>query len=135
MCIRDSSYQRTLQTNPRFAPAILEYSEALIHAGQSDEARRILLTHEQAFGMRIDTYRLLSQAAREVQNNAEASYQMANFLFLRGDAGGALSQLDAGLRIASLSPKDRARLEARRAEVREALPRNWDPDLRPTRRR
>ncbi len=63
-----------------------------------------------------------------MNNNAEASYQMATFLYLRGDAGGALSQLDAGLRIASLSEQDRARLSARRAEVRDALPRNYDPD-------
>ena len=130
-------YQRTLQSNPRFAPAILEYGQALIEAGRSEEARRVLLTHEQALGTRLDTYRLLSQAARDMNNNAEASYQMANYLFLRGDAGGALSQLDAGLRLASLSEQDRARLSARRAEVREALPRNWDPDMRrqPSRRR
>jgi predicted Zn-dependent protease len=130
-----AAYQSTLQANPRFAPAILEYSEALIHAGKPEQAREILVSHEQAFGTRLDTYRLLAQAAREVDNNAEASYQMANYLYLRGDAGGALSQLDAGLRLASLSPQDRARLSARRAEVREALPRNYDPEERVRRRR
>ena len=130
-----AAYERTLQANPRFAPAILEYAEALIHAGEPNQAREILLTHEQAFGTRLDTYRLLSQSARDVGNNAEASYQMATYLYLRGDAGGALSQLDAGLRIASLSEQDRARLSARRAEVREALPRNYDPDARMRRRR
>jgi beta-barrel assembly-enhancing protease len=82
-----AAYQRTLQQNPRFAPAILETAEALIAADQADEARRILLTHDQSYGVRLDTYRLLSQAARESGNNAEASYQMATFLFLRGDAG------------------------------------------------
>jgi predicted Zn-dependent protease len=128
-------YQKTLQANPRFAPAILEYAEALIQTGHSEDARSVLLSHEQALGTRVDTYRLLSQAAREMRNNAEASYQMANYLFLRGDAGGALSQLDAGLRLASLSQQDRARLSARRAEVREALPRNWDPDLQRDRQR
>lgn len=129
-----ASYQRILQLHPRLAPAILETAEALITAGKPDEARKILLSHEQALGVRLDTYRLLSQAARASGNNAEASYQMATYLYLRGDAGGALSQLDAGLRLASLSEQDRARLSARRAEVREALPRNWDPDRRPPRR-
>lgn len=128
-------YEKTLRANPRFAPAILEYAEALIQTGRAEEARRVLLSHEQALGTRLDTYRLLSQAAREMRNNAEASYQMANYLFLRGDAGGALSQLDAGLRLASLSEKDRARLSARRAEVREALPRNWDPEMERDRQR
>lgn len=130
-----ASYERVLQLHPRLAPAILETAEALIAAGRAEEARKILLSHEQAFGVRLDTYRLLSQAARDVGNNAEASYQMATYLYLRGDPGGALSQLDAGLRLASLSSQDRARLSARRAEVREALPRNWDPEREQTRRR
>lgn len=123
-----AAYERTLRLNPRFAPAILEYAEALIAAGKAEQAREVLLTHEQALGVRLDTYRLLSQAARAMRNNAEASYQMATYLFLRGDAGGALSQLDAGLRLESLTSQERARLVARRAEVREALPRNYDPD-------
>lgn len=123
-----ATYQKTLAAHPRLAPAILEYAEALVVAGQPELARKILLSHEQAFGLRLDTYRLLAQAARDMDNDAEASYQMATYLYLRGDAGGALSQLDAGLRLASLSSQDRARLSARRAEVREALPRNYDPE-------
>jgi predicted Zn-dependent protease len=123
-----AAYDRMLALYPRHAPVILEYAAALIEADQAQHAREILLSHEQALGTSLETYRLLSQAARAVDNNAEASFQMANFLFLRGDAGGALSQLDAGLRIASLTPQDRARLTARRAEVREALPRNYDPE-------
>lgn len=130
-----ASYQRVLQLHPRLAPAILETAEALIAADRAEDARKILLGHEQAYGVRIDTYRLLSQAARASGNNAEASYQMATFLYLRGDPGSALAQLDAGLRLASLSTQDRARLSARRAEVREALPRNWDPDSQQRRRR
>ncbi|MGQ0618481.1 MAG: M48 family metalloprotease [Panacagrimonas sp.] len=129
------SFEKTLSAYPRFAPAILEYAEALIQAGEPNEARAVLLSHEQALGTRLDTYRLLSHAAREANNDAEASYQMANFLFLRGDSGGALSQLDAGLRIASLSSQDRARLSARRAEVRETLPKNYDPDRQEPRER
>lgn len=119
-------YQRMLSLYPRFSPAILEYAEALINAGQPELARQVLISHEQQLGTRLDTYRLLSQAARDMKNDAEASYQMANYLYLRGDPGGALWQLDAGLRIASLSPQDRARLAARRAEVRESLPRNYE---------
>lgn len=123
-----ASYQKNLELFPRSAPAILEYSEALIRAGQPETARRILLSHEQSLGTRLDTYRLLAQAAREMNNDAESSFQMATFLYLRGDRGGALSQLDAGLRLASLSSQDRARLAARRAEVRQTLPKNFDPE-------
>ncbi|HVT37321.1 MAG TPA: M48 family peptidase, partial [Nevskiaceae bacterium] len=78
-------------------------------------------------GTRLETYNLLSQAARDSGNTAEASYQMANYLFARGDAGGALASLDAGLRAGGLSSQDRARLIARRQEVRESLPRDWRP--------
>ncbi len=122
------TYRRALARHPRAAAAILEYSEALITAGQPELARQTLLAANPSFEIRMDTHRLLSLAARQTDNDAEASYQMANFLFLRGDPGGALSQLDAGLRISDLSSQERARLIARRAEMRDALPRNWDPD-------
>ncbi len=122
------TYRRALERHPRAGAAILEYSEALIHHGQPEAARKILLAAEPSFGARVDVYRLLSLAARQMDNDAEASYQMATYLFMRGDAGGALSQLDAGLRLKSLNKQERARLIARRAEVRDALPRNWDPD-------
>lgn len=120
-------FQRTLDASPRYAPAILAYADALITAGEPERAREVLLNHEQALGTRNETYRLLAQAANETGNEGEASYQMATYLLDRGDLGGALAQLDAGLRRASLSPQDRAKLSARRAEVREALPRDFNP--------
>lgn len=120
-------FEQTLGWHPRHAPAIIEYASALIDSGKPEQARQVLLSHEQSLGTRLETYRLLAQAAHQTRNDAEASYQMANYLYRRGDAGGALAQLDAGLRLASLSQHDRARLAARRAEVRESLPRNYDP--------
>lgn len=118
---------KTLLLYPRYAPAIFEYADALMNAGKPDEARQVLISHDQGLGTRLETYNLLSQAARDMGNSAEASYQMATFLFLRGDAGGALASLDAGLRLASISPQDRARLTAKRQEIRETLPKNWKP--------
>lgn len=129
-----ATYRKVLALHPRSAPVVLGYASMLITAGQPEKAREVLVSHEQALGVRVDTYRLLSLAARDMNNHAEASYQMANYLFLRGDAGGALSHLDAGLRIAKLTAQERARLSARRAEVREALPRHYDPERRPQRR-
>lgn len=120
-------FERTYKSNPSNAPAILRYSQALIEAGKPDQARQILLASEQNFGTRLETYRLLAQAARDAGNNGEASYEMANYLYYRGDYGGALAQLDAGLRIDTLSQPQRARMAARRAAVREALPRNYNP--------
>lgn len=112
----------TLEQHPRYAPAILEYADTLITAGKPDEARAVLISHEQALGTRMDTYRLLAFAARDSGNTVEAQYQMANYLFERGDAGGALAQIDAALRLSSLTAQERSKLKARRAEIAAASP-------------
>jgi predicted Zn-dependent protease len=115
-----ATLSRTLELFPRYAPAILEYADALITSGRPDQARQVLLSHEQALGARMDTYRLLAFAARDAGQTIEAQYQMANYLFERGDGAGALAQLDAALRVSSLSAQERAKLKARRAEIAEA---------------
>jgi len=117
-------YERTLASVPRYPPAIIEYAEALINAGEPDQARKVLLSHEQALGTRIDTYRLLASAARASGNIAEAQYQQAIYLNERGDIRGSLQQLNAGLRVASISTQDRSRLSAKRQEILHQLPRD-----------
>lgn len=118
---------RTLSMYPKYTPAIFTYADALIASGRSEEARQLLISREQTLGTRMYTFNLLSQAARESGNIAEASYQMATYMFLRGDAGNAIAQIDAGLRWDKLSPQDRARLVAKRQEIRNALPAGWKP--------
>lgn len=120
----------TLEHHPKYAPAILENADTLITAGKPDEARQLLLSHEQSLGTRAETYRLLALAARDDHNTVEAHYQMATYLYQRGDGPGALSQLDTALRLSSLTKQERARLTARRAELIAALPKG----TRPTRR-
>ena len=112
-------FGRTLGDFPRYAPAILEYADALIASGRPDDARQVLLSHEQALGTRMETYRLLAFAARDAGQTIEAHYQMANYLFERGDGIGALAQLDAALRLSSLSDQERLKLRARRQEIAE----------------
>ncbi len=119
-----AAYSRTLAIYPRFAPAILEYADALINAGRPDEARQVLLSHEQALGTRVDTYRLLSAAARASGNTAEAQYQQGIYLYQRGDIRSALQQINAGLSVASISSQDRARLSAKRQELLDSIPRD-----------
>jgi predicted Zn-dependent protease len=103
--------------HPRYAPAILEYADALLSARKPDAARQVLLSHDPSLGTRMETYRLLAFAARDAGQTVEAQFQMANYLFERGDAGGALAQLDAALRLSSLSSQDRSKLKARRSEI------------------
>jgi predicted Zn-dependent protease len=111
-----------LEQHPRYAPLILEYADTLITAGKPDDARAVLISHEQALGTRMDTYRLLAFAARDAGHTIEAQYQMANYLFERGDNGGALAQLDAALRLSSLDAQERSKLKARRQEIVDANP-------------
>ncbi len=116
--------ESTLNSMPRHPPAILAYADALISADRPDEARRVLLSHEQALGTRIDTYRLLASAARASGNIAEAQYQQSLYHYGRGDVRGALQQLNAGLRVAGISTQDRSRLSAKRQEILETIPKD-----------
>jgi predicted Zn-dependent protease len=118
---------KTLGNYPHSSAAIFADADALITAGHPEDARQLLISRDQTLGPRMYTYNLLSQAARENGNIAEASYQMANYMFLRGDAGNAIAQLDAGLRWDKLSPQDRSRLVAKRQEIRNSLPASWKP--------
>lgn len=118
---------RTLSMYPHSSAVIFAYADALITAGHPEDARQLLISRDQTLGPRMFTYNLLSQAARESGNIAEASYQMATYMFLRGDPGNAIAQLDAGLRWDKLSPQDRARLVAKRQEIRNSLPSTWRP--------
>ncbi len=115
-----ATLSRNLEHFPRYAPSILEYADTLIASGKPDDARQVLLSHEQALGARMDTHRLLAFAARDAGHMIEAQYQMANYLFQRGDGPGAVAQLDAALRLSSLSSQERSKLRARRAEIAEA---------------
>ncbi len=117
----------TLSMYPHSSAVIFADADALITAGRPEEARQLLISRDQTLGPRMYTYSLLSQAARESGNIAEASYQMATYMYLRGDAGNAIAQLDAGLRWEKLSPQDRSRLVAKRQEIRNSLPSSWKP--------
>jgi predicted Zn-dependent protease len=117
-------YARNLAAYPHYTPGVIKYSEALIVAGKPDQARQVLLGYNQTLGSHLDTYRLLASAARATGNTAEAQYQTANYLFERGDLRGAVEQLNVGLRVASISSDDRARLLARRKQLIDTIPKD-----------
>lgn len=122
-----AQFRSILKSNPRYAPAILETAKALINSNKAEAAREVLISHDQTLGTRMETYSLLAQAARALKNTPEAQYQTANYLVARGDAGGALAALDAGLGLSSLKDTERARMKSRRDEIRALLPENWRP--------
>jgi beta-barrel assembly-enhancing protease len=117
-------YSHAVSYSPRYSPAILKYAEALINAGKPEQARALLINYDQTLANRPDKFKLLSTAARAVNNTAEAQYEYANYLFQRGDLRGAIEQLNAGLRVASISEDDRARLTARRKQMINTIPKD-----------
>jgi predicted Zn-dependent protease len=115
-------YRKTLAANPNYPPAILENARSLIDAGSPEAARQLMLAHLQAIEDSLETHKLLAQAASATGNTAEAQFQTADYLFRQGDARGAIEQIDAALRLTSISADDRARLLARRREIISTIP-------------
>lgn len=119
--------QQVIDWYPRHAPTLLGLAHAFIESGAPAKAREVLLSHDQAYDTVHGTYRLLADAALKQGNQAEASYQLASYLIARGDQGGALAQLDTALLRADIAEYDRARLAAKRNEVRAQLPQGYNP--------
>ena len=126
---------KTTALNPRSAPALLIQARALLDAGQPLEARQLLLSHDQAHGEIPETHRLLSEASSQLKNVGDAQYEMANYELARGDLRAALSQVDAGLRLSSLAPQDRARLQSQREQLIAQIPKRVLADLAREQRR
>jgi len=110
------AYQQIVRNFPNYAPGVLEAARSQVEAGHNESARQLLLSHLDILSTQIDATRLLAQAASATGNMAEAQFQTANYYFERGDARGAIEQLDSALRLSSLAPDERARLLARRRE-------------------
>ncbi len=126
---------KTTRLNPRSAPAILIEARALLDANQASEARQLLLSHEQAHGTAPETHRLLSEASTQLKNLGDAQFEMANYELARGDLRAALTQVDAGLRLSSLSEQQRSRLDAQREQLIARIPKNVLADLARDQRR
>lgn len=126
---------RTTRLNPRSAPALLIQARALLDAGQPLEARQLLLSHDQAHGEAPETHRLLSEASSQLKNVGDAQFEMASYEMARGDLRAALTQVDAGLRLSTLSQQDRARLQSQREQLIAQIPRRQLADLAREQRR
>lgn len=126
---------KTTKLNPRSTPAILTQTQALLDADRPAEARQLLLSHEQVHGSFPETHRLLSEASNKLKNLGDAQFEMANYELARGDLRGALTQVDAGLRLASLSVQERLRLQSQREQLIARIPRQVLSDLARDQRR
>lgn len=110
--------------NPEFTPAKLAYAQALLNAGEPRQARQLLLESELEVQSRAEAHRLLSQAARALNDRADAHFHMATYEYRRGNTVQAIRRLNAGLRIPDLDEKAQMRLSSRLKEYRGELPDN-----------
>jgi predicted Zn-dependent protease len=126
---------KTTALNPRSAPAILIEARALLDAGKPAEARQLLLSHDQAHGTAPETHRLLAEASTQLKNLGDAQFEMAQYELVRGDLRAALTQVDAGLRLISLSDQERLRLQSQREQLISRIPRRQLADITRDQRR
>ena len=119
-----AAYQDAARQNPRSVPVLLAWANGLTVTGHADQAREMLLNRTAVLADADEqplVLKALADAARAQQNWGEAQFQQARYLESRGAFRDALEQVDAGLRIDTLSGQERARLLAQREELRAVL--------------
>lgn len=128
-------FAKTTALNPRSAPAVILHARALLDADKPLEARQLLLGFDPAHGELPEQHRLLSEGSRLLKNTGDAQFEMANYELARGDLRAALTQVDAGLRLSSLSEQERQRLESQRSQLIARIPKRVLSDLARDQRR
>jgi len=102
---------------PRNRPLTVRYAEALIRTGYSDEAHALLLDLFNNVRPTPPQVRLIANAADAAGLDAEALYYMSEYHLLTGQLPMALEKLRLALQEPDLQPWQRARFEARIAEL------------------
>ena len=121
--IRESqdTFERALELFPRNVPVTIHYAEALIRLGHADMAHRILLDLLNNVPPTPQQVRLISRAAIEAGEIAEAHYYMAEYRFMIGDLVGGVNFLRRALNVPELDEIQRIRFEARIDFVRDFM--------------
>jgi len=106
---------------PRNRPLTVRYAEALIRTGHFDEAHALLLDLFNNVRPTPPQVRLIANAADAAGLTAEALYYMSEYHLLTGQLPMALEKLRLALLEPDLQPWQRARFEARIAELEPFL--------------
>jgi predicted Zn-dependent protease len=117
-------FQDALKLFPRNVPLTIRYAEALMWAKQYDQAHAILLDLFNNVPPTATQVRLIANAAGGAGENAEAHYYMAEYYLLNGNVMMAVDQLNQALSQPDLQAVQRARFEARKAQLVPYLPKN-----------
>ncbi len=106
---------------PRNRPLTVRYAEALIRTYDFDRAHAVLLDLFNIVRPTPPQVRLIANAADAAGQAAEALYYMSEYHLLSGQLPMAMDKLKQALEVPDLMPWQRARFEARIAELQPYL--------------
>jgi len=115
------TFERARELFPRNLPLTIHYAEALLRLGRAEEAHAILLDLLNVVPPTPEQVRLISRAAIEAGETAEAHYYMAEYRLMIGDLVGGINFLQRALQVPDLDEIQRIRFEARIDFIREFM--------------
>ena len=115
------TFERATELFPRNTPLTIHYAEALLRIGQPRKAHDMLLDLLNTVPPTPEQVRLISRAAIEAGEVAEAHYYMAEYRLMIGDLVGGINFLQRALQVPDLEEIQRIRFEARIDFVREFM--------------
>lgn len=117
-------FENALKLFPRNVPLTVRYGEALMWAQQYDRAHAILLDLFNNVPPTPAQVRLIANAASGAGQQAESHYYMSEYFLLNGNVVLAVEQLNLALAQPDLQAVQKAKFEARKAELLPYLPKN-----------
>jgi beta-barrel assembly-enhancing protease len=114
-------FERAVELFPRNRPLTVRYAEALIRTDHFDQAHAILLDLFNNVRPTPPQVRLIANAADAAGETAEALYYMSEYHLLTGQLVMAIDKLNYALAEPNLKPWQKARFEARLAELQPIL--------------
>jgi predicted Zn-dependent protease len=114
-------FERAVLLFPRNRPLVVRHAEALLRAQDFARAHAVLLDLFNAVRPTPPQVRLIANAADAAGLHAEALFYMAEYHLLNGDLPMAVDKLHLALRQPELQSWQRARFEARLAEIEPFL--------------
>lgn len=114
-------FERATLLFPRNRPLVVRHAEALLRTQDFARAHAVLLDLFNAVRPTPPQVRLIANAADAAGLPAEALFYMAEYHLLNGDLPMAVDKLQLALRQPELQPWQRARFEARLAEIEPYL--------------
>lgn len=111
-------FRRALLNFPNNHSLTFFYAQGLLHAGQADQARRLLADYVRGGTTDAAIYRLYSRAAGNAGHIAEAYQAMAEYYFLNGQTDTAIDQLSRAAKLKGLDFYRASQIQARLRQLK-----------------